>query len=148
MSPELLYPERFGARNGRPTKQSDCYALGMVIYEVLSGQIPFAQLRDRLVVTGKVIEGERPERPPKGVLFTDDLWATMESCWSPKPNYRPTVEVVFKRLIAASATWQPPPPNVGGDLGIFRHTLKQLLPHTDGPLCGLTRCRYPHVRFF
>jgi len=37
MSPELLDPERFGmpeSENNRPTKQSDCYALGMVIYEV------------------------------------------------------------------------------------------------------------------
>jgi len=33
MSPELLYPSRFGS-NGRPTRESDCYALGMVIYEV------------------------------------------------------------------------------------------------------------------
>ena len=37
MSPELLIPERFGVHEseaGRPTRQSDCYALGMVIYEV------------------------------------------------------------------------------------------------------------------
>ena len=37
MSPELLYPERFGipeSEGDRPTRQSDCYALGMVIYEV------------------------------------------------------------------------------------------------------------------
>ena len=33
MSPELLDPSRFGS-NGRPTPESDCYALGMVIYEV------------------------------------------------------------------------------------------------------------------
>ena len=37
MSPELMDPERFGvpeSEGDRPTKQSDCYALGMVIYEV------------------------------------------------------------------------------------------------------------------
>ena len=37
MSPELLDPERFGipeSEGNRPTRQSDCYALGMVIYEV------------------------------------------------------------------------------------------------------------------
>ena len=32
-SPELLDPPRF-ASDGRPTRESDCYALGMVIYEV------------------------------------------------------------------------------------------------------------------
>ena len=36
MSPELLHPEGFGIpkSENRPTRQSDCYALGMVIYEV------------------------------------------------------------------------------------------------------------------
>ena len=40
MSPELLDPEKFGIgiphseESNRPTTQSDCYALGMVIYEV------------------------------------------------------------------------------------------------------------------
>jgi len=37
MSPELLHPERFEmpeSEDNRPTRQSDCYALGMVIYEV------------------------------------------------------------------------------------------------------------------
>ena len=33
MSPELLDPQGFGS-DGCPTPQSDCYALGMVIYEV------------------------------------------------------------------------------------------------------------------
>ena len=38
MSPELLDPEAFGIpqsdESNRPTAQSDCYAFGMVIYEV------------------------------------------------------------------------------------------------------------------
>ena len=33
MSPELLDPTHFGSE-GRPTRESDCYALGMVVYEV------------------------------------------------------------------------------------------------------------------
>jgi len=34
MSPELLDPDQYGLPDSRPTKQSDCYALGMVVYEV------------------------------------------------------------------------------------------------------------------
>jgi hypothetical protein len=44
MSPELLDPERFGipeSEGDRPTRQSDCYALGMVIYEVRVPASPF-----------------------------------------------------------------------------------------------------------
>ena len=44
MSPELLDPEMFGipqSEGDRPTRQSDCYALGMVIYEVHVRVAPF-----------------------------------------------------------------------------------------------------------
>ena len=44
MSPELLDPELFGipqSEGDRPTRQSDCYALGMVIYEVRVRGSPF-----------------------------------------------------------------------------------------------------------
>ena len=41
MSPELLVPYQFGATDYRPTKQSNCYAFGMVIYEVrANGAVP------------------------------------------------------------------------------------------------------------
>ena len=40
MSPELLDPESFGLKKSRLTKESDCYALGMMVYEVLSGRVP------------------------------------------------------------------------------------------------------------
>jgi len=62
MSPELLDPDKFGFEDSRPTNESDCYALGMVIYEVLSGLTPFAQLMG-FVAARKVVDGERPARP-------------------------------------------------------------------------------------
>ena len=34
MSPEVLWPERRGAKDGKPTKESDVYSLGILIYEV------------------------------------------------------------------------------------------------------------------
>jgi hypothetical protein len=34
MPPELLRPEKFGFSHNNPTKASDVYALGMVIFEV------------------------------------------------------------------------------------------------------------------
>lgn len=37
MSPELLVPDLFGISDSRLTKRSDCYALGMVVYEVFAG---------------------------------------------------------------------------------------------------------------
>ena len=34
MSPELLDPSMLEDRDPRPTKESDCFALGMLVYEV------------------------------------------------------------------------------------------------------------------
>ena len=116
MSPELLDPERFGFEKCRRTNESDCYALGMVILEVLSGQVPFP--RDGpLIVMRKVIDGDRPGRPQgaEGPWFVDDLWETLELCWSPSPKSRPTVEVVLDCLKWVSPFWQPLPPSVDGE---------------------------------
>ena len=107
MSPERLDPNRFGFKNSRPTKKSDCYALGMVMFEVLSGKVPFQGCTE-FVVIQRVLEGGRPERP-QGSRFTDDLWGMLERCWSPKPNDRPTVEDILENLERILTVWQLPP---------------------------------------
>jgi len=43
MSPELLYPELYGLTDDRPTRESDCWALAMVIYEVCIHTVFFTQ---------------------------------------------------------------------------------------------------------
>ena len=99
MSPELLDPERFGLVESRPTKESDCYALGMVVYEVLSGQRPFAPSPLPSVIL-KVLEDQRPERPQGkgGALLTDDLWEVLGLCWKRKPDERTNAKVVLQCL--------------------------------------------------
>ena len=61
MSPELLDPERFGipeSEDNRPTRQSDCYALGMVIYEV------GARVREFVDVDNLLMQGPGVVRTP------------------------------------------------------------------------------------
>jgi len=77
MSPELIAPQRFGLESSRPTQSSDCYAFGMVIYETISGHLPFHRHAD-LTVFVKVLEGERPLRE---VGFVDGLWVCGR-CWN------------------------------------------------------------------
>ena len=99
MSPELLNPEHLDFRHGRRTKESDCYALGMVIYEVLSGKVPFASYNN-LIVPMIVIQGKRPERPSglEKAYFADGLWVEVEQCWSDRSEERPTAEAVLECL--------------------------------------------------
>jgi len=99
MSPELLDPDRFGLKDCRPTKESDSYSLGMVIYEVLSGQVPLSQWNEWIVMQ-KVIEGERPAKPDgaEGAWFIDDLWEILTQCWATQPESRPGVNGVLEHL--------------------------------------------------
>ena len=113
MSPELLYPKEFGSRDSRPTKSSDCYALGMVVYEVLREKVPFYRDINPSVVV-KVYKGERPKRPQgvKGTWFGDNIWNLLQCCWKPSPDDRPRIEDVLDRLEEASKSWTPPPPQI------------------------------------
>ena len=116
MGPELFNPEKFGLEESRPTKSSDCYALGMVVYEVLSGKIPFHRYWDLSVVL-RVYEGERPERPQgaKGPWFTDDIWALIQHCWKSDPGDRPRIKDVLERLEEVSKSWTPSPTLIMAD---------------------------------
>ena len=105
MSPELIDPSRANLQHHQPTKESDCYALGMVALEVLSGQAPFANCTTELAVQ-KVLSGEHPGRP-KGVGFTDDLWEILGLCWDTRPKSRPSIEAVLECFIQASKDWNP-----------------------------------------
>ena len=107
MSPELLAPDQSSLKDSRPTKQSDCYALGMVIHEVLSGQVPFAPF-NHYIVMRKVMEGERPERPEgvAGAWFTDDIWRILNWCWAAQPEDRPSITAVLECLDQVSR--EPP----------------------------------------
>ena len=115
MSPELFCPEDFGLADGRRTKHSDCYALGMVIYEVLSGQMPFSGYGTYPAIV-KICRGDRPERPqgPEGKWFTDVIWRTLECCWAPKRDDRPGIEDVLRALGEVSGSWTPLSPLVEG----------------------------------
>ena len=125
MSPELLYPSRFGS-NGRPTHESDCYALGMVVYEVgwlyssrrplthasqvLTGLQPFRHLHDYTAVA-VALEGKRPEKPldAESLGFSHTLWSLVELCWSEPSSARPTAQRLLDYLSAVSPEWVPSP---------------------------------------
>jgi len=94
MGPELIEPKQFGFEKIRATKYSDCYALGMVIYETITGHFPFHKHVD-LTVVMKVVTGKHP---PREAGFTDSLWGMLELCWTPQPKGRPSIENVLRCL--------------------------------------------------
>ena len=120
MSPEILYPEHFGFEKGRATKASDCYALGMVALEVLTGQPPFPGVSE-LIVMQKVLNCEHPGRPEE-IWFTDDLWEMLRQCWATQPKGRPSIEAMLECFSQTSRAWQPHIPLVDKGSGAEEDT--------------------------
>jgi serine/threonine protein kinase len=120
MSPELLFNQ-----NSPPTCESDCHALGMVIYEVsrcahrsgpsltrhqvLTGLRPFHHLGHYAAVIA-VREGERPGKPlnAESLGFSDTLWRLITACWSKSSSARPTAQQLLHYFQGASCTWVAP----------------------------------------
>jgi len=72
MSPELLDPERFGmpeSEGNRPTRQSDCYALGMVIYEVGAHTSEFIVVNSLLISRPRSCAGTTPTARSRRIFW-------------------------------------------------------------------------------
>jgi len=107
-SPSPLSPERFELKGRHPTKESDCYALGMTIYEVLSGLTPFFEYPP-IIASQKTLDGARPTRPQgaEGAWFTDDIWGMLERCWEPQPSDRATASAILPGLEGSTPSLEP-----------------------------------------
>ena len=110
MGPEFIVPHEFGLKAFRPTKSSDCYSLGMVVYEVIHGEIPFHRDTDVMVIA-KILKGDRPRRR---LGFSEGLWKMLERCWTTQPNERPSVEDVLRCLDTCSGLSALSSPGVSG----------------------------------
>ena len=114
MSPELIDPQRFGLEESRRTKHSDYYALGMVIYETVSGHFPFHRHTDYTVIV-KVLAGEHP---PRGVGFGESVWKMLELCWATQPDDRPSAKDVLQCLEGLSNLLEPPLPRADKEIEV------------------------------
>ncbi|EUC60960.1 tyrosine kinase family catalytic domain protein [Rhizoctonia solani AG-3 Rhs1AP] len=79
------------------TEASDVYALGMTIYETISGEIPYHGKNEYNVIRLVTLEKELPERPsciPVGDEKADMLWKLLTQCWSYEPEARPSASQV------------------------------------------------------
>ncbi|KAH9795579.1 protein kinase domain-containing protein [Citrus sinensis] len=98
MAPELL--------NGSSSKVSekvDVFSFGIVLWEILTGEEPYANMHYGAIIGGIVNNTLRPPVPG----YCDSEWRLlMEQCWAPDPVVRPSFTEIARRLRVMSAACQ------------------------------------------
>jgi len=85
-------PEQFDASFGNVSQWTDVWQLGVVLYELVAGELPFGA---SIGETVRRVLYEEPKRP-EGI--SDELWQLITDMLKKKPEERITVQEVIKRI--------------------------------------------------
>ncbi|KAI4335444.1 hypothetical protein L6164_014088 [Bauhinia variegata] len=95
MAPELL-----SGKSNMVSEKIDVYSFGIVMWELLTGEEPYADLHCASIIGGIVNNTLRPQIP----TWCDPEWKSlMESCWSSDPAERPSFSEISKKLRSMAA---------------------------------------------
>ncbi|KAG6667790.1 uncharacterized protein LOC122316439 [Carya illinoinensis] len=90
MAPELL-----NGSSSRVSEKVDVFSFGIVMWEILTGEEPYANMHCGAIIGGIVNNTLRPPIPKR----RDPEWKKlMEECWSPDPTARPSFTEITNRL--------------------------------------------------
>lgn len=102
MAPELLqHREDDDSPPVMRNKQTDVYALGMTMLEIVSGRVPYHEYQYDMGIYGAISRNQPPRRPkelPVGDNKADRMWTLLANCWDHDPAARPHVSSVLESL--------------------------------------------------
>ncbi|KAK2412627.1 kinase superfamily with octicosapeptide/Phox/Bem1p domain-containing protein [Trifolium repens] len=98
MAPELL-----SGKSNMVSEKIDVYSFGIVMWELLTGDEPYADMHCASIIGGIVNNTLRPQIP----TWCDPEWKSlMESCWASDPTERPSFAEISKKLRTAWREYQ------------------------------------------
>ena len=106
MAPELFSDPSQGGHPGRPTPQSDVFALGITLWEALAGEAPYAHLRVpnlSVVLPALVCDGTRPSLELLPVQLPPSVAALLRRLWDGDPQQRGTAQAAVDSLRSAAS---------------------------------------------
>ncbi|GKV02546.1 hypothetical protein SLEP1_g14978 [Rubroshorea leprosula] len=90
MAPELL-----SGKSNMVSEKIDAYSFGIVMWELLTGEEPYADMHCASIIGGIVNNTLRPKIPS----WCDPEWkALMEKCWASDPSERPSFSEISQKL--------------------------------------------------
>ncbi|KAL1200446.1 putative serine/threonine-protein kinase SIS8 [Cardamine amara subsp. amara] len=96
MAPELL-----SGSSSKVSEKVDVFSFGIVLWEILTGEEPYANMHYGAIIGGIVNNTLRPTVPN----YCDPDWRMlMEQCWAPDPFVRPSFPEIARRLRTMSSS--------------------------------------------
>ncbi|KAF2568685.1 hypothetical protein F2Q68_00027956 [Brassica cretica] len=96
MAPELL-----SGSSSKVSEKVDVFSFGIVLWEILTGEEPYANMHYGAIIGGIVNNTLRPTVPS----YCDPEWRMlMEQCWAPDPFFRPSFPEIARRLRTMSSS--------------------------------------------
>ncbi|KAI9216126.1 kinase-like domain-containing protein, partial [Blastocladiella britannica] len=92
-----IAPERY-KRKANYRLEPDAFAYAMVMYEVISGNLPFHEEHELEVIKDFIKDGDRPDAPTTAASYSPALWALVEQCWAQDFTTRPNFVAIVARL--------------------------------------------------
>ncbi|KAJ6826889.1 uncharacterized protein M6B38_369540 [Iris pallida] len=99
MAPELL-----NGGSNKVSEKVDVFSFGIVMWEILTGEEPYANMHYGAIIGGIVNNTLRPPVP----VTCDPEWKNlMEQCWAPDPHHRPSFTQIASRLRSMASKTKP-----------------------------------------
>ncbi len=92
---KTMPPESFA--KGVFSRASDVWAFGVLIFEILTGDLPCPHIKDPHVFSNLVRSALLPKEIPK--TCPPFLASLMRACWKQAPEQRPTMQSILKAIV-------------------------------------------------
>ncbi|KDR84188.1 hypothetical protein GALMADRAFT_236893 [Galerina marginata CBS 339.88] len=98
-APRWAAPELYSVGTTFPevTTHCDIYSFGSIALQVISGRLPYGEIKSDFVVIIELTKGRNPRRPVEPLL-SDGFWNFIVLCWHQDPRRRPAIDELREKL--------------------------------------------------
>lgn len=89
ISPEIL-------KNEKNNEKSDVHSYSMIVYEIMTNEIPFKNIDNKVDLYNKVVKNKSRPIIKESIPYIYRYF--MEICWSDEPEKRPSFDIIVSNL--------------------------------------------------